>query len=58
MQPIKTMSVLHRPYKPSMKNTENLDVQHQKDTAAFERRASSEPSNEGDWGGNTLLAVL
>ncbi|KAG2450453.1 hypothetical protein HYH02_004955 [Chlamydomonas schloesseri] len=39
--PVKTMSVLHRPYKPSMKNSENLDVQHQKDTAAFERRANS-----------------
>ncbi|KAG2440993.1 hypothetical protein HXX76_003846 [Chlamydomonas incerta] len=39
--PPKTMSVLHRPYKPSMKNSENLDVQHEKDTAAFERRANS-----------------
>ncbi|PNW80531.1 hypothetical protein CHLRE_07g321250v5 [Chlamydomonas reinhardtii] len=39
--PPKTISVLHRPYKPSMKNSENLDVQHEKDTAAFERRANS-----------------
>lgn len=42
LQPPKTISVLHRPYKPSMKNSENLDVQHEKDTAAFERRANSE----------------
>lgn len=38
-QPAKTVSVVHRPYKPSVKNSENLDVQHERDSQAFEKRA-------------------
>ncbi|EFJ47582.1 hypothetical protein VOLCADRAFT_91852 [Volvox carteri f. nagariensis] len=38
---VKTVSVLQRPVKPpSSKNAENLDVQHQRDKAAFQRRAN------------------
>ncbi|GFR47157.1 hypothetical protein Agub_g8848 [Astrephomene gubernaculifera] len=39
--PAKPISVLHRPVKqPSAKNAENIDTQHERDKAAFERRAS------------------
>ncbi|GLI65464.1 hypothetical protein VaNZ11_008814 [Volvox africanus] len=39
--PAKTVSVLQRPRKPpSAKNAENLDAQHERDKAAFQRRAN------------------
>jgi hypothetical protein len=63
MQPQKTVSVLHRPIRPSMgkKNLENIDLQYEKDKAAAERQANSMRRTAGQrWhhngpGTNTIL---
>jgi hypothetical protein len=42
LQPTRPISVLQRPIKPpSQKNVQNLDTQHQRDTDAFDKRASA-----------------